>query len=249
MGEGTSHIEWAQEGPIQPSFNRSIHVEARPTRLSSDTGALMLRELLDHSGVVDWLDEHLQDQRTQDLITHPLPELLRTPPFAVGARVDPRRRRRRAAARSHPALVGQRSPEPVAAARERRRPAPGLGQPADAVALDRASGHRAQPGGAGGSGPAQRRVSGPVDRPTPSSPDLGGGHGCPADAGARAPGGGGVQRLLPRLGVPSLDARLGADRRVLRGRAASGERARPSRGRSGRPAAPWTGFSRTWPDR
>jgi hypothetical protein len=78
MGEGTSHIEWAQEGPIQPSFNRSIHVEARPTRLSSDTGALMLRELLDHSGVVDWLDEHLQDQRTQDLITHPLPELLRT---------------------------------------------------------------------------------------------------------------------------------------------------------------------------
>ena len=24
MGEGTSHIEWAQEGPIQPSFNRSI---------------------------------------------------------------------------------------------------------------------------------------------------------------------------------------------------------------------------------
>ena len=78
MGEGTSHTESAQAGPIQPSFNRSIHIEARPTRLSSDTGALMLRELLDHSGVVDWLDEHLQDARTPDRITHPLPELLRT---------------------------------------------------------------------------------------------------------------------------------------------------------------------------
>ena len=78
MGEVQSRIELGQEAPIQPSFNRSIHIEARPTRLSSDTGALVLREVLERSGVLGWLDEHFEDRRTQDLITHPMSELLRT---------------------------------------------------------------------------------------------------------------------------------------------------------------------------
>ena len=78
MGEIQSGIELGQEGPIQPSFNRSIRIEARPTRLSSDTGALVLREVLELSGVLGWLDEHFEDLRTPDLITHPMSELLRT---------------------------------------------------------------------------------------------------------------------------------------------------------------------------
>ena len=78
MGELPSHSQSEQAGPIQPSFNRSIHIEARPTHLSSDTGALVLRQLLDHSQVLDWVDAHFEDLRTQDQITHPLSELLRT---------------------------------------------------------------------------------------------------------------------------------------------------------------------------
>ena len=49
MGELPSPTESGQGGPIQPSFNRSIHIEARPTHLSSDPGALVLRQLLDYS--------------------------------------------------------------------------------------------------------------------------------------------------------------------------------------------------------
>ena len=78
MGELPSHTPSPQAGPIQPSFNRSIHIEARPTHLSSDPGALVLRQLLDDSRVLDWIDAHFEDLRTQDQITHPLPELLRT---------------------------------------------------------------------------------------------------------------------------------------------------------------------------
>ena len=78
MGEIKSYIESGQAGPIQPSFNRSIHIEARPTQLSSDSGALMLRQLLEHSKVLDWVDEHFEDRRDPDLITHPMSELLRT---------------------------------------------------------------------------------------------------------------------------------------------------------------------------
>ena len=54
MGELPSPTPSPQAGRIQPSFNRSIHIEARPTHLSGDPGALVLRQLLEHSQVLDW---------------------------------------------------------------------------------------------------------------------------------------------------------------------------------------------------
>ncbi len=78
MGELPSPTPSPQAGPIQPSFNRSIHIEARPTHLSGDPGSLVLRQLLEHSQVLDWVDAHFEDRRSPDQITHPLSELLRT---------------------------------------------------------------------------------------------------------------------------------------------------------------------------
>ena len=41
---------------FMPSFNRSLVIEARPERLSSDAGAVLLRELLQRSGIIrGWL--------------------------------------------------------------------------------------------------------------------------------------------------------------------------------------------------
>jgi len=37
------------------SFNRAFEVEVRPDRTSSDAGALAAREVLEGSGVMDWL--------------------------------------------------------------------------------------------------------------------------------------------------------------------------------------------------
>lgn len=63
---------------FQPDFNRSIHVEARPERLSTDAGAVLLRELMRRSGLSKLLDEHLRDPRDPSRVIHPFSELVRT---------------------------------------------------------------------------------------------------------------------------------------------------------------------------
>lgn len=59
-------------------FNRSVLVEARPERLSSDAGALLLRDLTDRLALPALVRRHLSDPRDPDRITHPFLELLRT---------------------------------------------------------------------------------------------------------------------------------------------------------------------------
>ena len=60
------------------SFNRSLAVEARPERLSRDAGAVLLREILERTGIVAWLIERLADPRHPSLVTYTLADLLRT---------------------------------------------------------------------------------------------------------------------------------------------------------------------------
>jgi len=60
------------------SFNGSIRVETRPERITSDSGALLVREAIHKLRIDKWLNNNLVDFRNQDLITHPLSELLRT---------------------------------------------------------------------------------------------------------------------------------------------------------------------------
>lgn len=67
------------QGTLFPlEFNRSIRVEARGDRLSSDSGALLLRELMERLGYTPRFAEHLRDPRTPERITHPFVELVRT---------------------------------------------------------------------------------------------------------------------------------------------------------------------------
>jgi len=61
-----------------PDFNRSIKIEFREERITSDAGALALREVADKLGVFDWLCEHIEDTRAPDRVVHPLAELLAT---------------------------------------------------------------------------------------------------------------------------------------------------------------------------
>ena len=71
MGESQSTL-------FQPEFNRSIQVEARAERVSADAGALWLRELMERSGLVRLLLEHLGDVREAGRTEHPFAELLLT---------------------------------------------------------------------------------------------------------------------------------------------------------------------------
>lgn len=63
---------------FKPDFNRSIQVEARPERLTADAGALLLRQLMDSSGLSALLVEHLVDARNPLFVEHGFLELLRT---------------------------------------------------------------------------------------------------------------------------------------------------------------------------
>ena len=63
---------------VRPSFNGSVRFEGRPESLTTNTGALVLREVMDRLGLRDWLQDQLHDPRSQDAITHPQIELLMT---------------------------------------------------------------------------------------------------------------------------------------------------------------------------
>jgi hypothetical protein len=63
---------------FSPEFNRSIQVEARPERLSTDAGALLVRELMDRLDLATMFREHLRDPRDPERVEHPFVELLRT---------------------------------------------------------------------------------------------------------------------------------------------------------------------------
>lgn len=65
------------------SFNRSVELEGRPERLTADAGVLALRELDERVGFTHEIAAALHDPRRQDLVTHPLQELLRSRLFAM----------------------------------------------------------------------------------------------------------------------------------------------------------------------
>ncbi|MFH0983510.1 MAG: IS1380 family transposase [Planctomycetota bacterium] len=70
MGEGKQPF-------FEPSFNRAIKVQAGSDRLTSDGGAMLLREADHRLGLIDSLAERLCDPRQPHLIRYSLGELLR----------------------------------------------------------------------------------------------------------------------------------------------------------------------------
>ena len=63
--------------------NKSVEVEARPERLTSDGGVLLLRELWDRLGLSALIRRHLTDPRDASRTRHPFLELVRTRVLAM----------------------------------------------------------------------------------------------------------------------------------------------------------------------
>ena len=63
---------------VTPSFNRSLRIESRTDRLTGDPGAVVLREILERSGILGWMTARLKDPRSQVDVTHDLASLMRT---------------------------------------------------------------------------------------------------------------------------------------------------------------------------
>ena len=47
--------------PARANFNGSLRIEGRPERLTSDAGAIILRETMERIGIIPWLCERLVD--------------------------------------------------------------------------------------------------------------------------------------------------------------------------------------------
>src|SRR3982750_588023 len=63
---------------FHPSFNAGVVIEARVERLTSDAGAVIVREVMERSGIIEWLTERLHAPRQPQLVAYPLADLLRT---------------------------------------------------------------------------------------------------------------------------------------------------------------------------
>ena len=48
--------------PVTASFNRSLRIESRVERLTGDPGAVLVREILERSGIVGWMAARLKDR-------------------------------------------------------------------------------------------------------------------------------------------------------------------------------------------
>ena len=68
---------------FEPTFNRSVKVQASDDRITSDGGLLLLREADHRLGITEWLAGRLDDPRRQDLIRYQLVELLRERVYAL----------------------------------------------------------------------------------------------------------------------------------------------------------------------
>ena len=64
--------------PVTASFNRSLPIDSRVERLTGDPGAVLVREILERSGIVGWMAARLKDPRSQVDVTHDLAALIRT---------------------------------------------------------------------------------------------------------------------------------------------------------------------------
>ena len=76
MGESQSWL-------FEPTFNRSVKVESQDERITTDGGALLLREADHQLGLTEYLASELFDPRRQDRIRYTLTELLRERLFAM----------------------------------------------------------------------------------------------------------------------------------------------------------------------
>jgi hypothetical protein len=63
---------------FSPDFNRAVKIEVRPEQISTDAGALVLREVDHRYGLSARLATTLRDDRLDDQVLHQQPEVVRT---------------------------------------------------------------------------------------------------------------------------------------------------------------------------
>ncbi len=72
LGDGGS-----QKEALRPAFDRSIMIDFRGARISSDTGFLLLREMDERFDIIGPMSDCLEDRRSAVHPTHSLVQMVR----------------------------------------------------------------------------------------------------------------------------------------------------------------------------
>ena len=67
----------SQKEALRPDFNRSIMIDFRGAKISSDTGFLLLREMDERFNVIGPISDCLEDRRSAVHTTHSLVQMIR----------------------------------------------------------------------------------------------------------------------------------------------------------------------------
>ena len=52
---------------FRSSFNKSLRIESRPERLTGEPGAMLLREIVERTRIIEWLTERLHVRWSQKI--------------------------------------------------------------------------------------------------------------------------------------------------------------------------------------
>ncbi len=80
LGDGGS-----QQEALQPNFDRSILVDFRGAKISSDTGFLLLREMDERFDIIGPMSDCLEDRRSAVHTRHSLIQMIRQRVYQIAA--------------------------------------------------------------------------------------------------------------------------------------------------------------------
>ncbi len=80
LGDGGS-----PKDALRPDFNRSILVDFRGAKISSDTGFLLLREMDERFDIIGPMDDCLEDPRSPMHTKHSLVQMIRQRVYQIAA--------------------------------------------------------------------------------------------------------------------------------------------------------------------
>ena len=80
LGDGGS-----QKEALRPNFDRSIMIDFRGARISSDTGFLLLREMDERFDIIGPMSNFLEDRRSPTHTRHSLVQMIRQRVYQIAA--------------------------------------------------------------------------------------------------------------------------------------------------------------------
>jgi hypothetical protein len=75
----------AEKGVIKPDFNRSVRIDFKGAKITSDTGVLMLREVDERFDIIGPMEDDIEDSRSPRHTRHSIVQMIRQRVYQIAA--------------------------------------------------------------------------------------------------------------------------------------------------------------------